>query len=387
MRQFHEILRKYRMAYLKYSRGARANHEGVQTGSQKCTRRDASYDRQKRRAIFGAGTADGMKDLLARVVGGASLDESQSARAFDAIMTGQVPQADIAAFLTAQAARKPTVAEIVGAARAMRAHMKTVAAPEGAIDLCGTGGDGHDTLNISTAVSFVVAGLGVPVAKHGNRSATSRSGAADVLEALGLRIDLEPREAEACLREAGLCFLFAQAYHPAMRHVAQVRREIKTRTIFNLLGPISNPAGVKRQLVGVYADEWVKPLAEVLAALGSETAWVVHGADGLDELTTTAETQVVTLDGERTVTPEDAGLARATLASLKGGDARHNADAILRLLDGESGPFRDIVLLNAAAALIVAGRTSDLKSGAVLAAQSIDNGLARRTLDRLRALS
>jgi anthranilate phosphoribosyltransferase len=328
-----------------------------------------------------------MKALLERVTKGGTLDESESARAFDAIMTGRVPQADIAAFLSAQAARKPTVAEIVGAARTMREHMQTVAAPQGAIDLCGTGGDGLGTLNISTAVSFVVAGLGVPVAKHGNRSATSRSGAADVLEALGVRIEIEPREAEICLREAGLCFLFAQAYHPAMRHVAQVRRELKTRTIFNLLGPISNPAGVKRQLVGVYAREWIEPLAKVLAALGSETAWVVHGADGLDELTTTAETHVVALDGERTVTPEDAGLARTALANLKGGDARHNADAILRLLDGETGPFRDIVLLNAAAALIVAGRTRDLKAGAALAAQSIDDGSARRTLDKLRALA
>ncbi len=328
-----------------------------------------------------------MKDLFARAIGGASLDAQESAQAFDAIMSGQVAQADLAAFLSAQAARGPTVPEIVGATRAMRAHMKTIQAPEGAIDLCGTGGDGHDTLNISTAVSFVVAGAGVPVAKHGNRGATSRSGAADVLAALGVKIELTSLEAEDCLREAGLCFLFAQAYHPAMRHVAEVRRQLKTRTIFNLLGPICNPAGVRRQLLGVYARQWLRPLADVLAALGAEKAWVVHGSDGLDELTTTGETHVQILeDGEiaaRTMTPADADLPVATLVQLKGADARHNADAILRLLAGETGPFRNIVLLNAAAALIVAGKARDLRAGAAMAAESVDKGHARAALDKL----
>jgi len=328
-----------------------------------------------------------MNALLQRVVDGATLDADESARAFDAIMSGQVAADDLAAFLGAQASRGPTVAEIVGAARAMRTHMKTIEAPDGAIDLCGTGGDGHDTLNISTAVSFVVAGAGVAVAKHGNRSATSRSGAADVLTALGVKIELTPQEAQDCLREAGLCFLFAQAYHPAMRHVAEVRRQLKTRTIFNLLGPICNPAGVRRQLLGVYARQWLRPLADVLAALGAEKAWVVHGSDGLDELTTTGETHVEILeDGRiatRTVTAADADLPGAMLAQLKGADARHNADAILRLLAGETGPFRDIVLLNAAAALIVAGKARDLRAGAAMAADSIDKTHARAALDKL----
>ena len=328
-----------------------------------------------------------MNALLRHVVDGAVLDAEESARAFDAIMSGEVAQADLAAFLSAQAERGPTVPEIVGAARAMRSHMKTIAAPDGAIDLCGTGGDGHDTLNVSTAVSFVVAGAGVPVAKHGNRSATSRSGAADVLTALGVKIELSPHEAEACLREAGLCFLFAQAYHPAMRHVAEVRKQLKTRTIFNLLGPICNPAGVRRQLLGVYSRQWLRPVAEVLAVLGAETAWVVHGADGLDELTTTGETYVEALEAGKiaahTVTLADADIPTATLAQLKGADARHNADAILRLLAGEAGPFRDIVLLNAAAALIVAGKTRDLRAGAAMAAESVDKGHARAALDKL----
>ena len=328
-----------------------------------------------------------MNALLQNVVDGAALDAEESARAFDAIMTGQVAQADLAAFLSAQAARGPTVAEIVGAARAMRSHMKMIAAPDGAIDLCGTGGDGHDTLNISTAVSLVVAGAGVPVAKHGNRGATSRSGAADVLMALGVKIELAPQEAEACLHEAGVCFLFAQAYHPAMRHVAEVRKQLKTRTIFNLLGPICNPAGVRRQLLGVYSRQWLRPVTDVLAALGTEKAWVVHGSDGLDELTTTGETDVEILEDSkitaRTVTPADADIPGATLAQLKGAEARHNADAILRLLAGEAGAFRDIGLLNAAAALIVAGKARDLRAGTAIAADSIDRSHARAALDKL----
>jgi anthranilate phosphoribosyltransferase len=325
--------------------------------------------------------------MLEHVQGGGTFDEAQSAEIFGQILSGRIAQDELADFLLALAARQPTVAEITGAARVMRANMNSIAAPADAIDLCGTGGDGHATLNVSTAVSFVVAGLGVPVAKHGNRSATSRSGAADVLEQLGVRIDLSPSESETRLRESSLCFLFAQAYHPAMRHVAEVRRQIGVRTIFNLLGPISNPAGVKRQLVGVYAREWIEPLAHVLAALGAEKAWVVHGADGLDELTTTAASHVAVLDGgkvtTRTVTPEDAGLPFATLDDLKGGDARENAAAIRRLLDGEAGPFRDIVLLNAAASLIVAAKAQGLREGARMAATSIDQGHARRVLAKL----
>jgi anthranilate phosphoribosyltransferase len=329
--------------------------------------------------------------FLKRVAGGEALDAEASARAFATIMAGDVGEMQIAAFLTALAVRKPSVAEITGAARAMRGAMKTVEAPSSAIDLCGTGGDGHGTLNISTAVSFVAAACGVPVAKHGNRNMSSRTGAADVLEALGVKIDLSPEAASACLSETGLCFLFAQTYHPAMKHVAPVRRALGFRTIFNLLGPLSNPARVRRQLMGVYAKEWLEPLAQVLGALGAEKAWVVHGNDGLDEITTTDFTHVAVLDVGRvtlrTIAPEDAGLPRATLADLKGGAANENADAIRRLFDGERGPYRDIVLLNAAAALIVAGKTNELRQGASLAAKAIDEGAAKRALEKLIALS
>ncbi len=329
--------------------------------------------------------------VLERVLSGTTLDAEESARAFDAIMSGHVWEDDLADFLLAIARRNPTIPEITGAARAMRAMMRTVHAPADAIDLCGTGGDGLGTLNISTAVSFVAAACGVPVAKHGNRGASSKSGAADVLEKLGVKIDLTRDAAEACLRDVGLCFLFAQTYHPAMKHVADVRRQLGIRTIFNLLGPLSNPACVKRQLMGVYAKEWLEPLAHVLAALGAEKAWVVHGNDGLDELTTTDVTHVAVLeDGNvtaRTVSPEDAGLARAALADLKGGGAEENAAAIRRLFDGERGPYRDIVLLNTAAALIVAGKTNDLREGAALAAKAIDDGAAKRMLEKLIAVT
>ncbi len=329
--------------------------------------------------------------FLTRVLGGNSLDAEASALAFGEIMSGRAREDDLADFLTALAKRNPTIPEITGAARAMRAAMKPMAAPAGAIDLCGTGGDGHGTLNISTAVSFVAAACGVPVAKHGNRNMSSKTGAADVLEALGVKIDIPPEAASVCLREAGLCFLFAQTYHPAMKHVAPVRRRLGIRTIFNLLGPLSNPAGVRRQLLGVYAREWLQPLAQVLGALGTEKAWVVHGHDGLDEITTTDLTHVAVLDAGRvtlrTITPEDAQVPRATLADLKGGAASENADAIRRLFAGERGPYRDIVLFNAAAALIVAGKANELRHGAKLAAQALDCGAAARALEILIAVS
>jgi anthranilate phosphoribosyltransferase len=328
---------------------------------------------------------------LDRVLGGKSLDAETSALAFGEIMSGRARQDDIADFLLTLAKRNPTVPEIIGAARVMRAAMKTVEAPASAIDLCGTGGDGLGTLNISTAVSFVAAACGVPVAKHGNRNMSSKTGAADVLEALGVKIDLSPEAAGACLDQAGLCFLFAQTYHPAMKHVAPVRRQLGMRTIFNLLGPLSNPARVRRQLMGVYAKEWLEPLAQVLGALGAEKAWVVHGNDGLDEITTTDFTHVAVLDAGRvtltTVAPEDAGLPRATLADLKGGAASENADASRRLFDGERGAYRDIVLLNSAAALIVAGKTTELGEGASLAAEAVDGGAAKRALEKLIAVS
>ena len=324
---------------------------------------------------------------LAIVREGGSLDADTSARVFETIMTGVVPEADLTAFLTAQALRGPTVPEIVGAVRAMRAGMRTVSAPEGAIDLCGTGGDGHGTLNISTAVSFVVAGAGVPVAKHGNRSATSKSGAADILEALGVKIDLEPERASAVLAETGIVFLFAQVHHPAMRHVGKVRSQIKTRTIFNLLGPLASPARVKHQLVGIYDKKWLRPYAEALRALGSSRALVVHGADGLDEVTITDVTHFASLENgqvtEGQIAPEDAGIGRARLADIKGGTAADNAAALKRLFGGEKGPYRDIVLLNAGAALMVSGRTKDVKEGVGLAAQALDGGAAKQKLDQL----
>ncbi|HJT42859.1 MAG TPA: anthranilate phosphoribosyltransferase [Rhizomicrobium sp.] len=324
---------------------------------------------------------------LAMVREGVSLDATASARAFEAIMSGTVPEADLIAFLTAQAKRGPTVPEIVGAVRAMRAGMRAVQAPAEAIDLCGTGGDGHGTLNISTAVSFVVAGAGVPVAKHGNRSATSKSGAADILEALGVRIDLEPARAAEVLAQTGIVFLFAQVHHPAMRHVAAVRKKIPMRTVFNLLGPLASPAKVKRQLVGIYSRDWLAPYARALQALGSQRAMVVHGADGLDEVTTTDITHFASLENgqivEGTLAPEDAGLKRATLDDLKGGNATDNATALRRLFDGETGPYRDIVLLNGACALMVSGRVKDVKEGVALAARTLDSGAAKTKLDEL----
>jgi anthranilate phosphoribosyltransferase len=328
---------------------------------------------------------------LKRVAEGATLDARMSARAFAAIVSGEISPVRIAAFLTALAVRGAKADEIAGAAHAMRAAMHVVNAPAGAIDVCGTGGDGLGTLNISTATGFVVAACGVPVAKHGNRNMSSKSGAADVLEALGVSIDLEPRAAEAMLRETNFCFLFAPAYHPAMKHVAPIRRELGFRTIFNLIGPLSNPAGARRQLLGVFGREWLEPFAQVLAALGSEKAWVVHGSDGLDELTTTGVTHVAALENGKIsrmdISPEEIGVPRASLAQLQGGDAAENAAAIRALLGGAESAFRDIVVLNAAAALVVADKAAGLKAGAVLARDAIDSGRAREILARVAELS
>ncbi len=325
---------------------------------------------------------------LAEVAKGSTLGERETIDAFDAIFSGNVGESELAEFLLAMAKRGPTVAEITGAAKSMRANMRSIDAPPGAIDLCGTGGDGHNTLNISTAVSFVVAGAGVPVAKHGNRSATSRSGAADVLETLGVKIELSPEQARRCIEEAGSCFLFARSYHPAMRHVAAVRSKLGVRTIFNLLGPLSNPARVKRQLLGVYTREWLEPMAEALAALGTERAWVVHGSDGLDEMTTTSTTFIASLDrGKVQMLDFDAVPRPAALADLKGGDVAYNAKAIRELLDGEDGPFRDIVLLNAAAALIVADKAQSIADGVQIAEMSVDSGAALSRLERLIEVS
>jgi anthranilate phosphoribosyltransferase len=269
--------------------------------------------------------------------------------------------------------------------------MRPITAAAGAIDLCGTGGDGLGTLNISTAVSFVVAGAGVAVAKHGNRSASSKSGGADILEALNVRIDLEPSRASEVLAETGIVFLFAQVHHPAMRHVGKARATIKQRTIFNLLGPLASPARVKHQLVGIYSRDWLVPYAEALKALGCTRALVVHGADGLDELTTTDVTYYASLEDGAittgTILPEDAGLTRTTLSELKGGTPAENAAKLIALFDGNRGAYRDVVLLNAGAALVVAGVAQDIKDGVLKAARSLDSGAAKAKLEALIAAS
>jgi anthranilate phosphoribosyltransferase len=330
------------------------------------------------------------KALIAKVAQGQHLTETEAASAFDIMMSGEASPAQMGGFLMALRVRGESAEEITGAARAMRARALPVEAPQGAIDLVGTGGDGAGSFNITTAASFVVAGCGVPVAKHGNRKASSQSGAADILEALGVNIDARVDLVQRAIREAGIGFLMAPRHHAAMRQVAQLRSELGTRTMFNLLGPLSNPAGVKRQLVGVFAPEWVPTLAEVLGKLGSERAWVVHG-DGLDELTTTGPTLVAELrEGRVTrfeVTPEAVGFRRARHDDLKGGDPASNALQMRALLQGKPGPLRDIVLLNSAAALMIAGKAPDLRSGVVLAAQSIDDGKALGALDRLIAIT
>jgi anthranilate phosphoribosyltransferase len=293
--------------------------------------------------------------------------------------------------LMALRVRGETVDEITGAVTTMRAKMLGVKAPGNAIDVVGTGGDASGSYNISTCAAFIVAGCDVPVAKHGNRALSSKSGAADVLAALGVKIDLNAEQVARCIAEAGIGFMFAPTHHPAMKNVGPTRVELGTRTIFNLLGPLSNPASVKRQMIGTFSRHWIVPMAQVLDNLGSESIWVVHGSDGLDEITTTGPTSVAELkDGKiRTfeVTPEDAGLKRTKSDALRGGDADHNAKALLDVLKGKPGAFREVTLLNAAAALIVAGLAKDLKEGAALAAKSIDSGEAEGRLDRLIAVS
>jgi len=329
--------------------------------------------------------------LLQKVAKGESLDKEEMATALDAMSSGVASPAQMSAFLMALRVRGETVAEITGACRLMRARMLGVEAPEGAVDIVGTGGDGHGTYNVSTCAAIVAAGAGVPIAKHGNRSVSSLSGASDVLTALGVKIDVPPLIISRAIAGAGVGFMWAPMHHPSFKHWAPVRAELGIRTIFNLLGPLANPAGVRRQVVGVFDARWVEPLAEVLRNLGSVHAWVVHGADGLDELTTTGSTKVAELKGGaiRTfdVTPEDAGLQRATLAQLKGGDAQVNAAAIRDVLAGEPGAFRDIVLLNAAAALIVGGKAASLAEGAERAARAIDTGAAAQALDKLVAIT
>ncbi|HEY3916355.1 MAG TPA: anthranilate phosphoribosyltransferase [Stellaceae bacterium] len=330
------------------------------------------------------------KTVLARLAAGERLSEEESAVAFDAMMSGNATPSQMGAFLMALRLRGETVEEITGAARTMRAKALPITAPAGAIDTVGTGGDGAGTFNISTAAAIVVAGAGVPVAKHGNRNFSSKSGAADILQALGVNLDAGVGAVQRAMREANIGFLMAPKYHSAIRHVGPTRVELGTRTIFNLLGPISNPAGAKRQLVGVFAAAWVRPIAEVLGKLGSERAWVVHG-EGLDELTTCGTSVVAELNRGKVesfeVTPELAGLKRAKLDELRGGSPAENAAKLHVLLEGAKGPVRDIVLLNAAAALIVAGKAMDLKQGVTIGAQSIASGAAKRALEKLIAIT
>lgn len=334
---------------------------------------------------------EAFKPLLVRVAAGDALDRAAAEEAFDTILSGDVTQAQIGAFLMGLRVRGETVDEITGAVASMRKRMVRVDAPAEAIDIVGTGGDGQGTFNISTLAAIIVAACGVPVAKHGNRAASSRSGSSDVLTALGVGIGLPPDSVARCIREAGLGFMMAQTHHAAMRHVGGARAEIGTRTIFNLLGPLCNPAGVDRQVLGVFSAAWLQPLADVLNNLGSSRVWVVHGSDGLDELTTTGDTLVAALeDGavrQFVVSPEQAGLPRAMSAALKGGDPAANAAALRAVLDGAQGPYRDIAVLNAAAGLLVAGRVGDLREGAELAARILRSGAARTTLDRLVEVS
>jgi anthranilate phosphoribosyltransferase len=331
-----------------------------------------------------------LKSTLAKLANGEVLSAEEAETAFTIIMSGEATPAQIGALLMAMRVRGETVPEITGAVRAMRARMTAIEAPDGAIDLCGTGGDGAGTVNISTTVTFVIAALGVPVAKHGNRALSSRTGGADVLTALGVNVDASMERLPAILHEAGAVFLFAPRHHPSMRHAAGPRVELGTRTIFNILGPLLNPARVKRQLTGVFSPNWTRPMAETLAALGHVAAWVVHG-DGIDELTVAGENQVSELkDGSIrsfTVSATDAGLPAAPIASIKGGDPAFNAEALLGVLRGETGAYRDTVLLNAAAALIVAGRATDLRDGVDQAARSIDTGAALNALETMRRVS
>jgi anthranilate phosphoribosyltransferase len=334
---------------------------------------------------------DDFKALIAKAASGASLTREEAARGFDRMMSGEATPSQMGGLLMALRVRGETIDEITGAVFAMREKMLRVHAPPEAIDIVGTGGDASGSYNISTCAAFIVAGAGVPVAKHGNRALSSRSGAADVLGALGVKIELTPDVVGRCIEEAGIGFMFAPAHHPAMKNVGPTRVELGTRTIFNLLGPLSNPAGVRRQMVGVFSRQWVEPLAQVLKNLGSESIWVVHGSDGLDEITITGPTYVAALEkgAVRTfeITPDEVGFARQKPEALRGGDAEQNAKALTEVLKGGKGPFRDVSLMNAAAGLVVAGQAKTLKQGVEQAAKSIDTGAAKARLDKLVQVS
>jgi anthranilate phosphoribosyltransferase len=335
--------------------------------------------------------SDDFKALIARVASGASLTRQEAATAFDRMMSGEATPSQMGGLLMALRVRGETVDEITGAVTTMRAKMLGVKAPADAIDVVGTGGDASGSFNISTCAAFIVAGAGIPVAKHGNRALSSKSGAADVLGALGVKIELTPEQVGDCISQAEIGFMFAPAHHPAMKNVGPTRVELGTRTIFNLLGPLSNPAGVKRQMVGTFSKHWIEPMAQVLKNLGSEAVWVVHGSDGLDEITTTGPTSIAALENGKIrtfeMTPEDAGLSRAQPGGLRGGDGEANAKTLLDVLKGKKSAYRDVSLINAAAALVVAGKAKDIKDGVALAAKSVDSGEAEGRLQRLIKVS
>lgn len=332
-----------------------------------------------------------IKSALNRIAQGKDLTGTEMRDVMEIIMSGEATPSQIGAFLMGMRVKGETVGEIAAAVSIMRRKMIPVAAPEDAVDIVGTGGDGAGTLNISTGASIVVASAGVPVAKHGNRALSSKSGSAEALQALGIALDLTPEQISRCITEAGIGFMFAPNHHPAMKHVGPTRMEMGVRTMFNLLGPQSNPAGVRRYVLGVFDREWVEPVAAALLANQAQAAWVIHGDSGLDELSTTGPSFVAQIkDGNLTafdVTPEDAGLPRASLGDIVGGDPAHNAAELTKLLDGAKGPYRDIVLLNAAAAFIVAGKVDNLKDGVAMGADAIDSGKSKATLAKLVATS
>jgi anthranilate phosphoribosyltransferase len=334
---------------------------------------------------------DAFKPLIAKVATGAPLTSVEAESAFDRILSGESTPSQTGAFLMALRVRGESVDEITGAVRAMRTKMLRVPAPKGVIDIVGTGGDNVGTWNISTLAAIIAAGAGAKVAKHGNRAASSKSGAADVLSALDVKVGLSPEYVALCLNEAGIGFMMAPTHHASMRHVGPVRTELGTRTIFNLLGPLSNPAGVTRQVVGVFSPGWMDPIAQTLQTLGSEHVWVVHGSDGLDELTTTGPTHVAELKAGKItrfdVTPADAGLKTVGMEALLGGDPATNAAALRAVLSGEKNAYRDIAVLNAAAGLIVAGLATSLNNAARMAEKALDTGAAKATFDKLVAVS
>lgn len=332
-----------------------------------------------------------LKPLLAKVADGKSLTRDEARTAFDVLMSGEATPSQIAGLLMALRVRGETVDEITGAVEVMREKMLRVDAPAEAIDIVGTGGDASGSYNISTCAAFVAAGAGLIVAKHGNRALSSKSGSADVLMALGVKLDTGPEKISACIREAGLGFMFAPQHHSSMKHVGPTRVELGTRTIFNLLGPLSNPAGVKRQVTGVFSKAWVQPLAHVLKNLGSESCWICHGEGGMDEIVPTGTTWISELrNGDIRsfeMTPEAAGISRSRLEDLKGGDAAHNAEALRAVLQGTPSAFADAAVLTAAAALIVAGKADDLRAGVSVARESLASGSAARVLARLVEVS